>query len=201
MKIDTGEQLAATPEAAFMAQVESRLKELHTCLPGIIDSYDPLTQTASVQPAIQRVWTEKGGVALPLCVDVPVAFPGGGDYFLTFPVQRGDECILFFSERCIDFWYLNGGVQLPAEYRLHDLSDAMAVVGINSQARRLTNVQTDGAELRTRSRSTFIKLTETGIHMKGDLLHEGNLSRTGNEQIVGTRVQQGTIYASNFLQS
>lgn len=184
--IDRDSELAATPEGAFKAQMDGRLKELHTCLPGIIDSYNPATQTASVQPAIKRVFTEQGGVNLPLCVDVPVAFPGGGDFFLTFPVQPGDECILFFSERCIDFWYANGGVQLPAEYRLHDLSDAFAQVGVNSQPNKLTSVQTDGAELRTRDRSTYIKLTAGTIFIKGNVVHEGNTTQTGNHTASGT---------------
>lgn len=182
---DRDSELAATPEGAFKAQMDGRLKELHTCLPGIIDSFDPVKQTASVQPAIKRVFTEQGGVNLPLCVDVPVSFPGGGDFFLTFPVQPGDECILFFSERCIDFWYANGGVQLPAEYRLHDLSDAFALVGVNSQPNRLTQVQTDGAELRTRDRSTYIKLTAGTIFIKGNVVHEGNTTQTGNHSSTG----------------
>lgn len=183
---DRDNELAATPEGAFKAQIDGRLKELHTCLPGIIDSFDPVKQTASVQPAIKRVFTEQGGVNLPLCVDVPVAFPGGGDFFLTFPVQPGDECILFFSERCIDFWYANGGVQLPAEYRLHDLSDAFAQVGVNSQPNKLTQVQTDGAELRTRDRSTYIKLTAGTIFIKGNVVHEGDTTQTGNTTSSGT---------------
>lgn len=179
-------ELAATPEAAFAAQIEGRLKNLHTCLPGIIDSFDPDTQTASVQPAIKRIFTEQGPVALPVCVDVPVAFPGGGDFFLTFPVQRGDECILFFSERCIDFWFANGGVQLPAEYRLHDLSDAFAQVGVNSQPNKLAALQMDGAELRTRDRSTYLRLTEGTIYIKGNIVHEGDTTQTGNHTSSGT---------------
>jgi hypothetical protein len=172
-------QKAGNPDNAILSFIDSALKNLHTSMPGIIDSYDPATQTASVQPAIKRVFTEKGAVSLPLCVDVPVAFPGGGDFFLTFPVKPGDECILLFSERCIDYWFANGGVQLPAEYRLHDLSDAVAQVGLNSQARKLASVQTDGAELRTRSRSTYIRLTEGKIFIKGDLDIQGNTTQTG----------------------
>lgn len=187
------EELAATPESAHAAQIDGRLKELHTCLPGIIDSYNPATQTASVQPAIKRIFTERGPVALPVCVDVPVAFPGGGDFYLTFPVARGDECILLFSERCIDYWFANGGVQLPAEYRLHDLSDAMAIVGLNSQARKLANVQTDGAELRTRSRSTYIRLTEGTIYVKGNVVQEGNTTQTGNVTLTGNTTQTGNV--------
>jgi hypothetical protein len=192
-RVQRDQQVTATPEEAAAAQIEGRLKDLHTCLPGIIESFDPDTQTASVQPAIQRIFTTKGAVNLPLCVDVPVAFPGGGDFFLTFPVARGDECILFFSERCIDFWHAQGGVQLPAEYRLHDLSDAFAQVGVNSQPKKLTALQMTGAELRTRSRSTYIRLEDGTIFIKGNIVHEGNVHQTGNLEREGTSTTSGLI--------
>ena len=178
-------QVSGGQEEAYSAQIEGRLKDLHTCLPGIIVSFDPATQTASVQPAVKRIFTERGAVNLPVCVDVPVAFPGGGDFFLTFPVKANDECILLFSERAIDYWHANGGTQLPAEYRLHDLSDGIAQVGLNSQPKKLAALQMDGAELRTRDRMTFLRLTPGKIYIKGDLDLQGNLTQTGNQAVTG----------------
>lgn len=192
-KVQRDQQLTATPEEAHAAQIEGRLKDLHTCLPGIIASFDPDTQMASVQPAIQRIFTEKGAVNLPLCVDVPVAFPGGGDFFLTFPVKAGDECILMFSERAIDNWHASGGTQTPAEYRLHDLSDGIAIVGLNSQPHKLAALQMTGAELRTRSRSTYIRLEDGTIYIKGNIVHEGNVQQTGNLNRTGTSTTTGKI--------
>ena len=192
-KVQRDQQLTATPEEAHAAQIDGRLKDLHTCLPGIIASFDPDTQTASVQPAIQRIFTEKGAVNLPLCVDVPVAFPGGGDFFLTFPVKAGDECILLFSERAIDNWHASGGTQTPAEYRLHDLSDGIAIVGLNSQPHKLAALQMTGAELRTRSRSTYIRLEDGTIYIKGNIVHEGNVQQTGNLNRTGTSTTTGKI--------
>ena len=192
-KVQRDQQLTATQEEAHAAQIEGRLKDLHTCLPGIIASFDPDTQTASVQPAIKRIFTEKGAVNLPLCVDVPVAFPGGGDFFLTFPVKAGDECILMFSERAIDNWHASGGTQTPAEYRLHDLSDGIAIVGLNSQPHKLAALQMTGAELRTRSRSTYIRLEDGTIYIKGNIVHEGNVQQTGNLNRTGTSTTTGKI--------
>lgn len=155
-------QAAATPEGAFAAQIEGRLKQLHTCLPGIVSKFDPAKQTAEVQPAIKRIFTDRGPVNLPLCVDVPVAFPGGGDFFLTFPVKPGDECILLFSERAIDFWYANGGTQEPSEYRLHDLSDGIAIVGLNSQPRKIPSFNANDTEVRNRAGTTKIQIKPDG---------------------------------------
>lgn len=192
-QLQRDQQLVGGQEEAQAAQIEARLRDLHTCLPGFIVNFDAGTQTASVQPAIQRIFTERGAVSLPLCVDVPVAFPGGGDFFLTFPVKAGDECILLFSERAIDYWHVNGGAQLPAEYRLHDLSDGIAQVGLNSQPKKLSALQMDGAELRTRDRSTYIRLTNGTIYIKGDIVHEGNTTQTGNITQTGNTTSSGTV--------
>lgn len=200
------EELAGTPEAAHRQQIEGRLKDLHTVLPGIIDSFDPATQTASVQPAIKRIFTERGPVALPVCVDVPVMFPGGGDFYLTFPVKQGDECTLHFSERCIDFWFANGGVQLPAEYRLHDLSDAFAFVGVNSQPRKIPSFNATAVELRDRARTTRITMKPDGTieqHNAGGtvtqqpggklLIDMPQVEMTGTLKVAGLITGQGGV--------
>lgn len=199
-KLQRDAQQASSADEAASAQIEGRIKELHTMMPGIIISFDPDKQTAVVQPAIKRIFTEKGAVNLPVCVDVPVAFPGGGDFFLTFPVKPGDECILGFSERAIDNWYASGGAQAPAEYRLHDLSDGIAQVGLNSQPKKLTALQMTGAELRTRSRSTYIRLEDGTIYIKGNIIHEGDNTQTGNLTRTGTSTTTGKITGQGGMQ-
>jgi hypothetical protein len=189
--LNRDEQYAGHLEEAFGAQILGRLKDLHTCLPGIVQSFDAAKQTAVVQPAIQRIFTNHGPVNLPVCVDVPVAFPGGGGFYLTFPVKAGDECILLFSERAIDNWYASGGTQQPYEFRLHDLSDGIAIVGLNSQPHRLSSVQSTGAELRTRDRSCYLRLEAGAIYIKGNLNLDGDLVHTGNSTITGSITAQG----------
>lgn len=161
-QIQRDQQQAATSDEAHAAQIEGRLKNLHTCLPGIIVAFDPEKQTAQVQPAIQRIFTEKGAVNLPVCVDVPVQFPGGGDFFMTFPVKPGDECILWFSERAIDNWHVSGGTTPPAEYRLHDLSDGLAMVGLNNQLKKIPEFNPDDVELRDRDRTVRVTMKHDG---------------------------------------
>lgn len=186
------EQAAGSLDTLMDVALENRLRELHTCLPGIVVSFDAARQTATVQPAIKRVFTELGAVNLPVCMDVPVCFPGGGGFWLTFPVVAGDECLLVFAERCIDRWHAEGGTQLPAEYRLHDLSDAFALVGVTSQPRRLANVQASGAELRTRDRSTFLRLEAGRVVIRGNVVLEGDIQQTGAITSSGDHVAGGT---------
>lgn len=156
------DQWGSVSDRAAGARAESLLLDTHTCLPGIIKSFDAATQTATVQAAIKRQFIldddSDGWVELPLCVDVPVHFPAGGGFVLTFPVADGDECLVVFSERAIDFWWDRGGVQEPSEYRLHDLSDAFAIVGFSSRPRAIPAVATDATELRARDGSLVLRI-------------------------------------------
>lgn len=128
-------------------------EQLRVALPGIIQSFDPDTVTAVVQPAIRYVERDNDGNKstkdYPLLVDVPVVFPRGGGCTLTFPVKEGDECLVIFADRCIDFWWQSGGIQEPVDGRMHDLSDAFAIVGPQSQAKKISGISTSAVELRS----------------------------------------------------
>lgn len=152
------EELSATAEDAATVGARALLLDTHTCLPGIIVSFNAATQTAQVQPAIRTIFMDTGAVDLPVLVDVPVQFPRGGGFVLTFPVAKGDECLLVFSERAIDFWWERGGIQLPSEYRLHDLSDAFAIMGVSSRPKMVTNFNTTATELRSLDGNTVVRL-------------------------------------------
>jgi hypothetical protein len=123
----------ADPEELQRLAMEAHQSGVWTALPGIIVSFNPANATAVVQPAIKATvaspdFTTKQ-VPRALCADVPVVFPHGGGFHLTFPVSPGDECLLIFSARCIDAWWQSGGVQAAAHPRMHSLSDAFAILG------------------------------------------------------------------------
>src|SRR5260363_73502 len=86
---------------------------------GTSPSSGSSTASVTVRPAIQGVvrrldretaTVRTEAVELPLLGDVPVFFPRGGGCTLTFPVQKGDECVVVFASRCIDGWWQSGGV-------------------------------------------------------------------------------------------
>lgn len=141
------------PEEAFRTAVKGMLAGLWVGGPGIIESYNAALQTCSVQPAIQgRVMDAAGNITfvnMPVCVDVPVFFLSGGGFSVTTPVAKGDECFIAFADRCIDSWWQNGGINPPAEYRMHDLSDGFAFIGFRSNPRALTNVSTTSLQVRS----------------------------------------------------
>lgn len=147
-------ELQDDPVEAQRTALDGRQAEIWTALPGIVQSFDPDALTVSVQPAVRgSIADERGAVAainLPLLPDVPVVFPHGGGFSLTFPISPGDECLVVFASRCIDGWWQSGGVQAPAEQRMHDLSDGIAIPGPWSQAYKLVpSVDADNTQLRT----------------------------------------------------
>jgi len=111
---------------------------------------------------------------MPVLVDVPFQSFGGAGFVVTSPNLEGAECLIVFSSRCIDGWWLNGGVQPQIDQRMHDLSDGMAIIGFNSQKRLIPNYSTTALELRTFDGSTKISISPLGVDITaGYLKHNG----------------------------
>jgi hypothetical protein len=133
---------------------------LRVALPGIIHSFNPNTMTCVVQPAIKGQINGASTILKPL-VDVPVIFPRGGGVTLTFPVAAGDECLVIFADRCIDFWWQSGGVQEPVSGRMHHLADAFAIVGPQSQAKKISGISTTTAQFRSDDGLAYLEINPT----------------------------------------
>jgi len=155
-----------TFQQALRESLDGRQAEIWTGMPGIIQSFDPAKRTCVVQPAIMAqvmkpdntfVWE-----ALPLLLDCPVIFPGGGGFVLTFPLKAGDEVFVNFGNRCIDQWYQSGGIQIQAELRMHSLSDGFVLAGVSSLPNVQPAISTANVQLRSDDGSTFVELTPAG---------------------------------------
>jgi len=140
-------------ESLRLAQ-EGQQAQMWTALPGIVTAFDPVAMTVSVQPAVQGSVRDENGnsknVQMPLLVDVPVVFPCGGGFSLTYPIRVGDEVLVVFASRCIDGWWQGGQSAPPPDGRMHDLSDGFAIIGPRSQATKLDPaVDVENVQLRT----------------------------------------------------
>jgi len=173
-------------EEALKVMTENYIQNARVAIPAIIVQFDPQKQTASVQPAIKDT-LQGQSVALPELSDVPVQFPRAGGYSITFPVKAGDECLLVFSDMCIDGWWQSGGIQNQAEKRRHDLSDACAILGITSVPKALKNVCMEGVQIRNDSGTDYIQISEQGI-----LLKSKNIRIEGTTDIVGVTTINGS---------
>lgn len=160
----------------FEQSFTGRQSMIWTALPGIVQSFDADAITCEVSPAIQGKRVLEDGtielVNLPILLDCPVVFPHAGGNTLTFPIKPGDECLVIFSCRAIDQWWIGGGIQPPAETRMHDLSDGFVIPGPWSQMTKIAEVSTERVELRSDDHKALISIHPT--------THEITLETTGD---------------------
>lgn len=172
---------------------------LWTSMPGIIQSFNAGAVTVTVQLAIKGIVHAPDGSAqfvnMPLLVDVPVHFPRGGGCTLTFPVVKGDECLVVFAARCIDGWWQSGGVQAPIDPRIHDLSDGFAFVGFFSQATKIGGISTSTAQLRSNDGSTYVEVDPAGKVV--NVVAPGGINLTTNGKITMTAGSEIDLTAPN----
>jgi hypothetical protein len=153
-------EYANDPQENLRMALAGLQAQMWTAMPGYILTYNPTAMTCEVQVAVQARYSQpqddskyhnkqKGVrnyitnlIPFPKLMDCPVVFPQGGGAVLTFPLAPGDEVLVVFASRGIDWWWQNGcasGPQAPAEARMHDLSDGFVLPGPFSQPRTPSN--------------------------------------------------------------
>lgn len=106
-----------------------------------IQSFDSSKQTVQVTINYKRTYfqfqseTQKYVSILvdyPIIADCPIIILGGGPCRITFPISKGDQCILLFNDRDIDNWFQGSTTSANQSPRLHSFSDAIALIGPNN---------------------------------------------------------------------
>ena len=136
--------IAPSFPALLQAAIESYARDQHVALPGKVVQYDNALQVADIRPMVKRavpVDDEGGHIAeeLPVIPSVPVCFPRGGGFFVSFPVTAGDTGLLVFCERDITAWRTTGENSDPGDLSMHDLSNAVFFPGLHTRAGHLTD--------------------------------------------------------------
>ena len=162
------------------------LSNLHTATIAKVTAVQE--KTISVQPVINRVVDGKS-ITLPQFTKVPPLFMQGGGSYTAHPIAIGDYCLLILTERCFDRWYDGADFQDPAEFRMHDYSDGIAIVGINPLAGALTipdviqqtgDTNQDGNYTRQGSLVQIGDMTITGhLHVYGEITCTGDVVAGG----------------------
>ena len=117
--------------------VDAKLVDANFSMPGIVESYDRISQTAKIQPCFKRKYVDGKEVNLPIINGVPIVFPSSGGQWIHFDLAKGDEVTLVFSQRSLDNWKEKGGVLLPGDTRRFNLSDAFAYPGGKPKPKKL----------------------------------------------------------------
>lgn len=173
------------------------MKKVGTSIPGHIISFDPETQTAQVQIGILRVDINGERFEPPPLIKCPVIFSGGSQFLIEHQIDPKDECLIIFSQRCIDGWVNSGGIANNPILRYHEFDDAIVIPGVRSQPNKITNFENNGVRLRNKTGDKFIWLKNDGTaEITVDTLKvNGNIEHTGDQTSTGTITGQTDVVA------
>lgn len=162
--------------------IDNALLNTHTATIGRVVKVNDTT--IDVQPVINHVHNGVD-IQLPVFPQVPPVFLQGGSSYDAHPIAVGDYCLLIIVERCFDQWYAGSDLVRPPEKRMHDYSDAFAIVGINPLA---TAKQIP---------SNIKRVGDSDV--TGDYNHDGNYTLNGNMTINGDLTVNGDITCTGRL--
>ena len=158
------EILPANMVSLLAAQKADIFSTFHCIQIGRIEKVTRAEQTVEVTLQIKRLAADGTSVRIPMLVDVPYFVLQGGGAYIDMPIASGDFCIVLFNDRDIDTWWSTANLSDPASTRKHDLSDGIAIVGLNPKPSPLPS---DG---------TFVRIL--GIGGEGS---EAKAARLGDE--------------------
>lgn len=121
----------------LLDKVKDNISAYTNCIKvGQVESFNPTNQTVSVTIQHKQSRTDAYGNRVlfdyPVLKDLPVVVLGGGGSHITFPISKGDQCLVLFNDYEIDQWWVSKEPR-PSEFRReHDISDGFALVGVHS---------------------------------------------------------------------
>lgn len=183
------EQYQST-ESSIRQIIDYALDNANTAIPAYVTKYNSATQTVDVQVPFLDIYEIDGQSTQqehpwPELPDVPIVFPRGGGWSITWPLSKGDNVLLVFAQRSIDDWWATNGQSKisPVDLRRQDISDAFAIPG----------PPTD----KTKLKADHVSATDLIIrHSDGTELQIG---KAGTVSITGSRLNIGSESASVAL--
>ena len=182
-------------EELLRTAMDGRLAGLWTTVPGIVDSINS-DGTANVQPTTQGLVLTPSGkeqwINMPLLLNCPILRDGGGGWVITFPVQAGDEVVVFCASRCITNWFQKGGIQTQASLRMHSLSDGFVFCGPKSLPNKIPNISQSSTQLRSLDGTQYLELATGGVinivapggvHVTGPVIATGEGTFNGGHTV------------------
>ena len=189
--------------------------KLNTCIPAIVDEFDPTTQRVSATPAIMGKYVHPDTQAVtyiqcPKITNIPLAITKGVGLKITYPIKKGENCTLIFSQRSIDNFLIEGGIQRPYDtedpdkttLRCMDMTDAMCFPGVITNQEVIASYDNDALEIRNEDGTTKLTVKENSLKfLQGSAsieLKENNITMAADTiNITGTKTV--TIDGKDFL--
>lgn len=181
-----------TTAEAFISFHNDLMLERRTALPGkiaAVNVVDGKLQSVDVQLTIQQLVTASDNVNVdplpaPIVPGVPYVIPRSQTtgFSLTVPIVAGDDALLVFADRSIDNWQSTGKVAPPAEPvipRTHDITDAIAIIGITNDVTSISNYDMGRIMMRNSDKSVFMSVSNISAEIQNNdlkiLLENGQI--------------------------
>lgn len=201
-------------ETTILSCVKNIQKNINTCFPGEILSFNIENQTAVVRPLFMRK-IDGQAVAINDLHDVPVRFFKTNRCSISLPIEVGDYVMLLFSQRSLDIWLTKGGQVDPDDPRMHNMNDAIALPLLYDQEKVINNYNNNGIEIKTDTAKIEIlkngniniisdgSLTVQSLNtiIKNDVKIEGNLIVEKNVDIKEEMTVAKDIIANDIILS
>lgn len=125
------------------------LEGINTAIPAVIlgvkqEGRDLLID---VQPSVSVKTREGDVISQASILNVPMYQPASSVGGMLFPVQKGDNVLLIFTQRAIDTWkYGTGGLAPPSDYRKFSKLDCIALPCVFPTANSMANPKKQGKD-------------------------------------------------------
>lgn len=163
--------------------LQRRMADVHTALPAKVLSYDAAAQTVDVRPQISRYifdedTNERTAETLPDLYGIPVAFPRGGGFHVSFPLAADDYVLVICSEEPTLSWRSKAREVEPGLFDRHGLNGAFALPCGYPDKEKLPNTpSTTELELASDNGNSILRMDSTGtITITGDLEVSGEVT-------------------------
>lgn len=136
-------KVAFSPLYDLLKQLKSEIfSDLRVCLPGAISGINLVNGTVSVDLGVMQKVAQQnfpGGrdFFYPQLTNCPVFNIQGGGVGAVMPIKIGDECLVVFSDRAVNSWFLTGQPTPLPSLRMHNITDGFVLIGLNSLAQPL----------------------------------------------------------------
>lgn len=114
---------------------------------------------------------------------------------ITYPIKKGEYCIVLFNDINLDSWFENSDNQVPYTNETHNIADGIAIVGLNNLINKINDYDLDNIHLRNNTRITGDLLVEKNINVNININVKGNIegatySTNGEKGASGTFICQ-----------
>lgn len=126
-------QYNSEPDLAFYMELMRKhtLQTLNAHHIGTVQYFDPTNQSATATINYKKLYN--GEVKeYPILIDCPCIVINGGGGYISFPISKGDTCLVIFNDVDMDHWVSSGQMAPPETVRSHGFKDAILLVGIKN---------------------------------------------------------------------